>query len=95
MLFATDSLRKKLGLTYKQTSDPDVSAGRLVVADRYLENILYGGSSAAEQAIKVAKARSNIISKENTAWQIARDMYDEPTTTYITPDGRRIAGDIS
>ena len=43
MLFATNTIRKILGLTAKPKSDPDTRAGRLVVGDPYLRQVLYGG----------------------------------------------------
>ena len=48
MLFATPEVRKKLGLTSKPINDQDVSAGRVIVADGYLNNILYGSGSLPE-----------------------------------------------
>ncbi len=38
-------------------------------------------------------ATSNIISKHNSAWNIAGDDYDSPETFYILPDKREIRGD--
>jgi len=35
---------------------------------------------------------SNRIDNYWTAWRIARDRYDHPSTIYIFPDGRRFAG---
>ena len=43
MLFATNTIRQILGLTAKPKSDPDTRAGRLVVGDPYLRQVLYGG----------------------------------------------------
>lgn len=43
MLFAMNSVRRILGLKAKPTSDPDTRAKRLVVADQYLRQVLYGG----------------------------------------------------
>ncbi len=43
MLFATTTIRRLLGLKQRPKFDPDVRAGRLVVADEYLNKILYGG----------------------------------------------------
>jgi len=50
MLFATDSIRKKLGLLEKPGYDPDVEARRLVAADSYLEQVLYAESGDRKQA---------------------------------------------
>lgn len=41
MRMALPSVRRKLGLTSKPSFDPDVKAGRLVVADRELHQLLY------------------------------------------------------
>lgn len=41
MRMALPSVRKKLGLNSKPAFDPDVKAGRLVVADRELQQLLY------------------------------------------------------
>ena len=41
MLFATDTIRRILGLKAKPASDADVRARRLVVGDAYLEQVLY------------------------------------------------------
>ena len=43
MLFATATIRRILGLKTKPGSDADVKAKRLVVADPYLNQVLYGG----------------------------------------------------
>ncbi len=42
MLFAMPSVRRVLGLTSRPGRDPDTAAGRLVVGDPYLKNVLYG-----------------------------------------------------
>ena len=43
MLFATATIRRILGLKARPGSDADVKAKRLVVADPYLNQVLYGG----------------------------------------------------
>jgi len=91
----------KLGLTAGPDRDPDVDAGRLVVADRLLYNSLFtrgrpGAVAAspppAESPVPAAEEAS-AISRDQTAWYIAREKYDSPTTTYILPDGKRLRGD--
>jgi len=47
MLFATASMRTRLGLKTKPGKDPDVSAGRLIVGDPYLAQMLYGSPALA------------------------------------------------
>lgn len=94
MQFARWSVRTKLGLTRQPRRDPDVAAGRLVVADPYLADVLYG--SAGEQdraATRYATLEKNIIAPNRSAWDIAREHYNRPGTTYIFPDGTRRAGD--
>jgi hypothetical protein len=82
-----------LGLHGQPAYDPDVRAGRLVDADPYLSRVLYG--SAREQTRAVARfnaADQNVIAANRSAWDIARDAYDRPETTYIFPDGRKKRG---
>src|SRR3989344_7766515 len=43
MLFAKEDIRKALGIGKAPKYDPDVDEGRLVVADRYLDEVLYEG----------------------------------------------------
>lgn len=42
MLFAMPSMRRALGLKSRPAYDADIRAGRLIVGDRYLNNVLYG-----------------------------------------------------
>lgn len=42
MLFAMWSVRTRLGLKTRPAFDPDVKAGRLIQADKYLQGVLYG-----------------------------------------------------
>jgi len=93
MLFAKHSVRGRLGLTKKPLEDPDVKAGRLVVADRYLANVLY--STAGQQptvAGLMQGSLGNVIQAGRSAWDIARDRYRSSEVTYIFPDGRKMAG---
>ena len=48
MMFAMPSVRSKLNLTARPAFDPDVKAGRLVVGDAYLAQVLYGPSRQGE-----------------------------------------------
>jgi N-acetylmuramoyl-L-alanine amidase len=95
MQFAQTAVRRRLDLHARPLEDPDVKAGRLVVADPFLAAILY----AADDAV-VAKAEAefeapdaDVITATRTAWFIARDEYDAATTVYVFPDGRRRRGD--
>lgn len=48
---------------------------------------------AEEKAKEEVVLSSNIINKENTAWNIAGEDYKGHNTVYILPGGRRIRGD--
>ena len=102
MIFARADVRKKLGLSSKPARDMDVDAGRLMVADTRLYRFLYAGGTVATAANGTARgqasaaqipAQSDMISNGWTAWDIARERYDSPDTTYVFPDGRRLHGD--
>ncbi len=93
MVFALPSVREKLGLTSRPSSDPDVDAGRLVVGDPYLARVLYGCSTRWEAETLVRAKDENVITTGRSAWDIARDQYASRTTLYVLPDGRRLRGD--
>ncbi|MCK4761236.1 MAG: N-acetylmuramoyl-L-alanine amidase [Candidatus Aminicenantes bacterium] len=99
--------RLKAGLRERWLYDPDVGAGRLT-ADRQIAKIFYNYkkepaaaratpqvkvTAAPPAAAKVAAAVSNIIAAGNTAWNIAGEDYDNPTTIYILPGRDPIRGD--
>lgn len=93
MQFATKSMRSALGLTSAPAYDPDVRAGRLINADPYLAQVLYG--SPREQTTAVARynaADAQTIGKGRSAWDVARDQYNAATTLYTFPDGRKLRG---
>ena len=94
MLFATASVRQKLDLKAKPASDPDVDAGRLVVADRYLERVLYGSSPKQQEEglARFTGEKANVISADRSAWDIARERYANAETLYVFPDGTRRRG---
>ncbi|MDI6775363.1 MAG: N-acetylmuramoyl-L-alanine amidase [Verrucomicrobiota bacterium] len=94
MLFATTAARRKLGLAGKPACDPDVDAGRLVVADPYLARVLYGVSAKQQEdaVTRFAGEANNVISRNRSAWDIARDRYASAETVYILPDGARKRG---
>ena len=80
-----DRARAGLGPTWR--FDPDVKAGRLV-ADPELASIFYG------RRVRIASAvDANVITARNSAWMIAGEDYDSPTTLYQFPDGRVVPGD--
>jgi N-acetylmuramoyl-L-alanine amidase len=105
MIFATDSIRKGLGLSDKPRYDPDVRAKRLTVADEYLEEVLYGKMGGLEPAVITAQATPAIqdsededvavrtVEKGQTVWEYAGDEYAEETTIYLLADGRIRRGD--
>jgi len=93
MLLSTPSTRALLNLKSRPLYDPDVKAGRLVVGDDYLAKVLYGTTSQKKEAVTYINAPdSNVISKSRSAWDIARDTYNSPTTTYIFPGGKKRLG---
>jgi len=93
MLFALPSVRARLNLKSRPAYDPDVRAGRLTNADAYLAKVLYGSASQSKQAVSYFSAPdSQTITKSRSAWDIARDAYDDATTLYVLPDGSRKRG---
>lgn len=100
MLFARKSVRRQLGLLSEPTADPDVQAGRLVNADPYLAQVLYGQDKNVEPtpaaAITVAAETgglTGVIGPGRSAWDVARDQYNRPDTLYVFPNGERKRGD--
>lgn len=84
---AKNFVRARAGLGPTWAFDPDVRAGRLT-ADPQLAKVFY---SPEQPGLQLAEA--NVISKRNTAWAIAGEDFDSPTTVYTLPDGRRYSGD--
>ncbi|MBZ5498809.1 MAG: N-acetylmuramoyl-L-alanine amidase [Acidobacteriia bacterium] len=102
MIFARADVRLKLGLAAKPEHDADVEARRLVVADAELYHFLYAPGPVASAAAASARApapavqvpaESNLVSRNWTPWHIARERYNQPDTTYVFPDGRKLRGD--
>lgn len=87
MLMAGDELRRELGLHAKPRHDPDVRAGRLKVADSYLEGVLYGRSIPSSIPSAASSVGNDTISRRRSAWDIAREDYNAATTVYTFPDG--------
>jgi len=81
--------RAKAGLGPTWPYDPDVRAGRLT-ADPMLAAIFYEGPKVVAA---VKRENTNIISLTNTAWLIAGEDYNSPTTLYKLPNGRIVPGD--
>jgi hypothetical protein len=95
MLFGRESVRQKLGLNAKPSYDPDVKAGRLVSADPGLARILYGLDSRSSPATTTdddSERHGNIIGPGRSAWDIARDRFDDADTLYLLPNGTKLRG---
>lgn len=98
MNMSASTLRAKFGVKSKPSYDPDVRERRLIVADKELFNFLYRKSVSSADDISAAKKYSKteentIIGPNRSAWDIARDAYNSPSTTYIFPDGSKKTGD--
>ncbi len=105
---ALNFIRERIGLENDSwTYDPDVKAGRLMSDRRiyamfykrleYMEKEPVTASSPKVISTKPAEsvaALSNIIDKDNTAWNIAGEDYSSPSTLYILPGQREIRGDM-
>jgi N-acetylmuramoyl-L-alanine amidase len=81
--------RAKAGLGPTWPYDPDVKAGRLT-EDPMLAAIFYKGPKVVAAA---ERENTNIISPTNTAWLIAGEDYNSPTTLYKLPNGGIVPGD--
>lgn len=105
MIFADPEVRASLGLQSKPDHDADVQAGRLKVADAELYRYLFAGKPAATLVAAAGKpavaapavveppGESSRIDGNWTAWSIARERYNQSSTIYVLPDGRRLPGD--
>jgi N-acetylmuramoyl-L-alanine amidase len=101
MVFARPDVRKRLGIGPKPEHDVDVEHGRLQIGDPELYRFLFvrapvikpGPTEPGEEPKGLeTPTESTIVSKNWSAWQIARERYDDPETIYIFPNGERIAG---
>lgn len=90
MQFADPDVRETLGLTSRPLVDPDVKAGRLIEADPFLAKVLYTPKRAKKPVLD--PAGENIITASRSAWYIAREAYDAPSTVYVFPSGTRKKG---
>lgn len=97
--------RQKAGLTDGWLYDPDVKAGRLA-ADRQITRMFYERPAISPRVeslqttptaseAPVENEVSNIISLDNTAWNIAGEDCSSPDTIYILPgkDKKMVRGD--
>lgn len=100
MIFARADVRERLGLMAKPDRDVDVESGRLKIGDAALYSFLFARMPAKRKrgleptvaAPPVVPAQSTVISKEASAWQIGRERYDDRSTIYTLPDGRKLHG---
>ncbi len=103
MLFATSEIRKKIGLSNTFSSDPDVQAKRLVVADPYLQSILYGSSVQVkepdDEKTTTVITEDVCVDDDETfegfqeidsrgVYAIAGEEFDSSSTIYFLPDGK-------
>jgi hypothetical protein len=98
MLFGTEKVREKIGLTEKPRYDPDVAAGRLVIADDYLASVLYSRADPSRKVPQIPEAEDEdvairTIEKGHTIWEYAGDEYDSETTIYLLKNGMIRRGD--
>ncbi|MCP5048561.1 MAG: N-acetylmuramoyl-L-alanine amidase [bacterium] len=52
-----------------------------------------GGIAVGESLMPERPGISNVISKQNTAWNIAGEEYDDSTTLYVLPGNKQVRGD--
>ncbi|PKN65754.1 MAG: hypothetical protein CVU57_09355 [Deltaproteobacteria bacterium HGW-Deltaproteobacteria-15] len=102
MIFATDPVRRRLGLLDRPRYDPDVRVKRLTVGDEYLSKVLYAKMSKQELAAITSQPSPDsededlavgTVQKGQTVWEYAGDEYASETTIYLLPDGRIRRGD--
>jgi N-acetyl-anhydromuramyl-L-alanine amidase AmpD len=83
---AKNFVRAKAELGPTLPYDPDVAAKRLL-PDEQLAEVFY-----ARRNKKIRADEANIISKVNTAWNIAGEDYNSSTTIYKFPNGQLSTG---
>jgi hypothetical protein len=80
----------------KQTKEKDimVSASSPEVTEKPETTAAVETTSPNDtEKIPMAKNLTNVISRDNTAWNIAGEDYDDSTTLYVLPGNRTIRGD--
>lgn len=95
MRLAEPRLRRALGLDDRPRFDPDVKAGRLVVADAELYRYLFPKQGVAGRARTPPKVpqEPNVIAAGRSPWDIAKEDYAAPTVVYRFPNGQVLRGD--
>jgi len=97
---ALNFVRKEAGLIGMWDYDPDVREKRLT-QDPIIHNTFYSSQALARNRIApvtgapplLPEGITNIIDPAHTAWSIAGEEYNQPSTLYLFPDGRKIPGD--
>ena len=89
--------RDRAGLTSKDPRnsilyDPDVKAGRLI-RDPDIDIARVRLVDRGRYDEEVALLSENVITRRNSAWRIAREEYNWPTTVYRFPKGTIMRGD--
>lgn len=89
--------RARAGLTSKDPRnsilyDPDVKAGRLI-RDPDIDIARVRLVDRGRYDEEVALLSENVITRRNSAWRIAREEYNWPTTVYRFPKGTIMRGD--
>lgn len=102
---ALNFIRRKAGLKGQWNYDPDVRRRKLL-ADKQIKRTFYIASNRntrrrlmpvfsgkTKKKKKVLKINfSNIIGRQNTAWSIAGEDYNNVSTLYVLPGGKQIRG---
>lgn len=99
MSLAEPQVREALGLDGRVKEDPDVRAGRLMVADRDLFAALYvkdrqrtTTGKSTQPKPKTATGDPFVVSQDRSPWDIARENYASSRVLYHFPDGRTLRG---
>lgn len=93
MRLAEEDVRRALGLTARPRVDPDVKAGRLVVADDELFSVLFPKGGAKAPSPAKPRVAGDVVAPGRSPWDIAREDYASPHVRYIYPDGKELRGD--
>ena len=96
MEFSDHAIRKLMGLGPAPSYDPDVRAGRLIVADTYLNDRLFGAKASRDHVPESpisSAAIADTLTAQISAYAIARDRYNSRTTRYTFPNGTVLFGD--
>ncbi len=104
MIFSRPEIRARLGLTSGPEQDLDVEAGRLKVGDKELFAYLFtasprpGLAASGDKDISLLPGATDVsaepsrIDRNHTAWAIARERFNKPSTIYVFPDGSQLRG---